>query len=184
MQTNFFNAEDSLGDNLDRVGAIVGRVRLIGQGDFSYYNSILAQIYKNVCDGTVPKLLKSLLVQYNLKENVSSKSELRITRGSRSTLNVHVRDSTYLDVFGGISYIEDMVSAGSQVFVTVSDIPEGGDFVTEGDDGWGFGSLYEEDEEQGALVDVYSADSINILGITTGTPLPITHKKIPVSTFE
>ena len=185
FQEVLYSIEDAYGIHLDRLGTLIGRNRNVSESDSAYRYSLYAQVYCNICDATIPSILKALLVQYNMVLGPASKDEIRIQTGSRSTLNVHFRDEQYLDNYGGVEYIEKLVSAGSQVFVTVSDGTIGGDFVTEGDeDGWGLGSLYEEDDEQGRLVSVYGADSINFTGVKEGDPLPTTNKTIPVPTFE
>lgn len=185
FQESLFNIEEAEGVNLDYIGDLLGRKRKAAESDGAYRYSLLAQVYCNICDGTIPSILKALLVQYNMVVGPASKDEIRIQTGSNSTLLVHVNDSSYIDNNGGIEYIEGLLSAGSQVLVTVSDTVPGSDFVTEGDDsGWGLGSLYEEDDEQGRVVSIYGADSINLTGVREGTALPITNSSIPVPTFE
>ena len=72
FQSEILNLEEAEGDNLDICGSIVGRDRITDQGDLTYRNQIYAQIYANICDGSLPKILSALIMNYNLEPDETS----------------------------------------------------------------------------------------------------------------
>ena len=195
FQSKVLNLEESEGVNLDLCGKIVGRTRITNDEDLVYRTKLITQVFINVNDGTIPKMLSALLLLFNLEPNYTSFPELQLKTTTFNTMELFVRDKTVVDIYSNTEELEGLVAAGGAVEILVQDrtTPQNSIFTLSGYDGQpadqqssttGLGSLYDE-TVGGSLVGLYNYELYyQVPGEDTGADLKITNKEIPVSTFN
>lgn len=191
FQDLIFNIEKAEGVNLDICGAIVGLKRFVGQTDLVYRNQIYTQIFANICDGTMARVLSALLTNYNLEPSISSRVTLQLKTLSNNTLEVYVRDHDLVTVWRGSDFVQSLMPAGAKAMIVVNDRDmELGNYFSwdsvEGDNdpfGAGFGSV-EDDSVGGEATGLYNYETYtDYTGQASEAPLKTTTKTIPVDTF-
>lgn len=190
FQDLILNLEKAEGVNLDICGAILGRERLVAEGDIVYRNSLFAQIFINICDGTIPKILSALTIQYNLEPGPAARPELQVSTLSNNRMEVYVRDVSRVLTAGGAELIDYITPAGAVAEIVCNDrfVGNFGYFAftsVEGGivGGLGWGSYYDE-TIGGALCGLINPERFTGDGEDDGAPLLVTNKTIPVPTFD
>jgi hypothetical protein len=194
LQESIFNLEAAEGTNLDLCGMYVGITRVGSQSDRVFRNRILAQVFINICDGTLPKILNALLIRYNLAFSPDSKQEIQLKTRYHNTLEIYVRDPALYYEHGGLETVNQLVSAGTQVQVIAASreaadleyMALGSYYIADDSeiDGKSVGSFY-DDSIGGDLVgicNVIDLDDSTVVGITDYPEPILTNKTIPVPT--
>ena len=198
FQSKILNIEEAEGVNLDICGAIVGQTRITNNPDETYRPKVLSQVFINNNDGTIPKILTSLLIMFNLEANYTSVEEVQLKRTSFNTMELFVRDRETVDVYSSSEELENMVSAGSRMEICVLDrlSAPGRVFRASGYIGQpdsesatitkGLGSIY-DDTIGGNCVGLYNYEiyyQVSGDNSNSGADMITTTKTIPVETFE
>ena len=190
FQDLVLNIEKAEGVNLDICGEIVGLKRLTGQGDLTYRNQIYTQIYTNICDGSIPKILAALLTNYNLIPGPESLLLLQLKNLPGNHIEVYIKDLDLLNVWGGKERVYNLIAAGGTAQIVVQDrFTDPGDYFSWGSldgtpdiNGGGYGSL-DSASAGGTNTGLYNSEDFAVEGKLTGDPLRTTNKEIPVDTF-
>ena len=195
FQSKILNIEEAEGVNLELCGSIVGRDKVTGQDDGQYRSKVIGQVYINNNDGTIPKLLTTLLIIFNLQPDYNSYDEIQLQRTCFNTLELFVRDFSAVGANSSRKEIESLMPAGARVEICVldrdstpgrvfrasgyMDQPESeSSTITKG-----LGSLY-DDTVGGSCTGLYNYEIYYQLpGEYTGEALRVTNKTIPVETF-
>lgn len=169
FQSSALNADSSIGDALDQVGAVVGCSRIDDEADVYYRRRIKTQILVNICHGTLRDILVCLTSNYDLPSDARAKLELIIDTQAFNQPTVYVRNWETVYNNGGSAFVDKVIPAGAQATILVNH-PEtnlGGFFGLEGSDGQGLGTA-EDPNVGGEMVAQYNRDLNSTLGYLFG----------------
>lgn len=131
FQKLILNVEEARGYQLDLLGIILGKERLISQDEIEYRNILLSQIQVITCDGTMTKILAALIMKYNYPLDDTSSNKIAIRTLTHNILQIYVKEILEITSNGGLDFIDSLIAAGSQARVIVNDSrTEEGNFFT------------------------------------------------------
>lgn len=132
IQEFVISLEEAEGVNLDTLGEILGRRRIFGENDIVYRAMLLSQVQVITCDGTLRKILVSILMRYNYSIDEASKDVVSLRTLAHNIVSMYIYN--YNDILnnGGVEFLQELIAAGSGLVIKVNDplVTKEGEYFT------------------------------------------------------
>jgi hypothetical protein len=132
IQQFVVNIEEAYGAHLDLLGTILGVARTAGQDDITYRAVLVSQIQTITCDGTLTKILATLLMTYNHGLTKESMDKVSVRTRTHNVFDVYVYDYREVLNHGEAKFIQKLTPDGAETRIIVNNVDdtEEGNFFT------------------------------------------------------